>query len=150
MARQDEGAFRGPTRPVRRPLPAPVVSGGRFHIPLHGRQCRRHVRHSSPTQWADRPDPLRRIDLGALVWVEWRIVVGWIVGRRILRRRRLVGRRRGIGELVMPITENDRIAIEAAIREAEKRTCGQIVCVLARSSSDYSAIPIEWAAVLAL
>ena len=50
----------------------------------------------------------------------------------------------------MPITENDRIAIEAAIREAEKRTCGQIVCVLARSSSDYSAIPIEWAAVLAL
>ena len=50
----------------------------------------------------------------------------------------------------MPITENDRTVIAAAIREAETRTCGQIVCVLARSSSDYSAVPIEWAAVLAL
>jgi putative membrane protein len=50
----------------------------------------------------------------------------------------------------MPLTEHDRTAIAAAIREAEKRTCGQIVCVLARSSSDYSAVPIEWAAVLAL
>ena len=50
----------------------------------------------------------------------------------------------------MPLTEDDRTAIAAAIREAEKRTCGQIVCVLARSSSDYSAVPIEWAAVLAL
>jgi putative membrane protein len=50
----------------------------------------------------------------------------------------------------MPLTEDDRRAIVAAIREAEKRTCGQIVCVLAPSSSDYSAVPIEWAAVFAL
>jgi len=50
----------------------------------------------------------------------------------------------------MQLTEDDRRSIEAAIREAEKRTCGQIVCVLARSSSDYSAVPIEWAAALAL
>jgi len=50
----------------------------------------------------------------------------------------------------MPLTEDDRMAIAAAIREAEKRTCGQIVCVLARSSSDYSAVPIEWAAGIAL
>ena len=49
--------FRGPTGPVRCTLPDPVVSGGRFHIPLHGRQCWRHVGYSSPTQWADRPDP---------------------------------------------------------------------------------------------
>ena len=50
----------------------------------------------------------------------------------------------------MLITDDNRTAIAAAIREAEARTCGQIVCVLARSSSDYSAVPIEWAAVLAL
>jgi putative membrane protein len=50
----------------------------------------------------------------------------------------------------MLLTEDDRNAITAAIREAEDRTCGQIVCVLARSSSDYSAVPIQWAAVLAL
>jgi putative membrane protein len=50
----------------------------------------------------------------------------------------------------MLLTEDDRNAITAAIREAEQRTCGQIVCVLARSSSDYSAVPIQWAAVLAL
>jgi putative membrane protein len=50
----------------------------------------------------------------------------------------------------MLLTEDDRTAITAAIREAEKQTRGQIVCVLARSSSDYSAVPIEWAAVLAL
>ena len=50
----------------------------------------------------------------------------------------------------MPLTENDRTVITVAIRAAETQTCGQIVCVLARSSSDYSAVPIEWAAVLAL
>jgi putative membrane protein len=50
----------------------------------------------------------------------------------------------------MRLTEDDRRSIQAAIREAEKRTCGQIVCVLARSSSDYSAVPIEWASVLAM
>jgi putative membrane protein len=50
----------------------------------------------------------------------------------------------------MLLTEDDRRAITAAIRAAEQRTCGQIVCVLARSSSDYSAVPIQWAALLAL
>jgi putative membrane protein len=50
----------------------------------------------------------------------------------------------------MLLTEDDRKAITTAIREAEKRTRGQIVCVLARSSSDYSAVPIQWASVLAL
>ena len=50
----------------------------------------------------------------------------------------------------MLLTDTDREAISAAIREAEKQTCGQIVCVLARSSSDYSAVPIEWATLLAL
>jgi putative membrane protein len=50
----------------------------------------------------------------------------------------------------MLLSEDDRNAISTAIREAELRTRGQIVCVLARSSSDYSAVPIQWAAVLAL
>jgi putative membrane protein len=50
----------------------------------------------------------------------------------------------------MPLTEENRMAITAAIQKAEKRTCGQIICVLARSSSDYSAVPIEWAAGIAL
>jgi putative membrane protein len=50
----------------------------------------------------------------------------------------------------MSISVDDRNAIATAIREAEKRTCGQIVCVLARSSSDYSAVPVQWAAVVAL
>jgi putative membrane protein len=50
----------------------------------------------------------------------------------------------------MLLTDTDREMISAAIREAEKQTCGQIVCVLARSSSDYSAVPIAWATLLAL
>jgi len=50
----------------------------------------------------------------------------------------------------MELSDNDRAAISAAIRAAEAHTCGQIVCVLARSSSDYSAVPIQWAALLAL
>ena len=40
--------------------------------------------------------------------------------------------------------------MSAAIREAEKRTSGQIVCVLAHSSSGYAYVPILWASVLAL
>jgi putative membrane protein len=59
--------------------------------------------------------------------------------------------RRGVGEeLVMEFSKEDHEAVSAAIREAEKHTCGQIVCVLARSSSDFAYIPILWASVLAL
>jgi putative membrane protein len=50
----------------------------------------------------------------------------------------------------MLLTEDDRKAIMAAIRDAEQRTCGQIVCVLAHASSAYAYIPILWASVLAL
>jgi len=50
----------------------------------------------------------------------------------------------------MQFTQSDHEAVSAAIREAEKRTCGQIVCVLAHSSSGYTYIPILWASVLAL
>jgi putative membrane protein len=50
----------------------------------------------------------------------------------------------------MDFTKADHETIAAAIREAERKTSGQIVCVLARSSSDYAAFPILWASLLAL
>jgi putative membrane protein len=50
----------------------------------------------------------------------------------------------------MLFTKEDHEAVSAAIRDAEKKTSGQIVCVLARSSSGYGYIPILWASVLAL
>jgi putative membrane protein len=50
----------------------------------------------------------------------------------------------------MHLTPQDHEAISTAIREAEKRSCGQIVCVLARASSAYAYIPILWGSVLAL
>jgi putative membrane protein len=50
----------------------------------------------------------------------------------------------------MSITKDDHAAISAAIHAAEQKTCGQIVCVLARASSDYSYVPVFWAALVAL
>jgi putative membrane protein len=50
----------------------------------------------------------------------------------------------------MPISEEDRAAIAAAIRAAEQKTSGQIVCVLMRSASEYFYVPVLWAALLAL
>ncbi|MFY9893927.1 MAG: TPM domain-containing protein [Xanthobacteraceae bacterium] len=50
----------------------------------------------------------------------------------------------------MQLTQEDRAAIAAAIQEAEAHSSGQIVCVLAHSSSDYAHVPILWASVLAL
>jgi putative membrane protein len=50
----------------------------------------------------------------------------------------------------MNFTPEDYASVSAAIHKAEQRTCGQIVCVLAHSSSAYSYIPILWASVVAL
>jgi putative membrane protein len=50
----------------------------------------------------------------------------------------------------MQFTREDHDAISAAIRSAEARTCGQIICVVTRASSDYAHVPIMWASVLAL
>jgi putative membrane protein len=50
----------------------------------------------------------------------------------------------------MTISEQDRARISAAIRAAEAKTSGEIVCVLARTSSDATALPILLAAVAAL
>jgi putative membrane protein len=50
----------------------------------------------------------------------------------------------------MHFSKEDYDAITAAIREAENRTCGQIVCALAHASSAYAHIPILWSSLLAL
>jgi putative membrane protein len=51
---------------------------------------------------------------------------------------------------MMKVTPEDRTAITAAIHAAEQRTSGQLVCVLAHTSSDYAHVPILWASALAL
>jgi putative membrane protein len=50
----------------------------------------------------------------------------------------------------MPISKEDHDAIAAAIRDAEQRSSGQLVCVLAHGSSNYAHVPILWASTLAL
>jgi len=50
----------------------------------------------------------------------------------------------------MPISDEDRAAIAAAIRTAEQKTSGQIVCVLMRSASEYFYVPVLWAALFGL
>lgn len=48
------------------------------------------------------------------------------------------------------LSPSDLAAIEAAVREAEARTTGEIYCVVAEESSDYHATPLAWAAAVAL
>ena len=50
----------------------------------------------------------------------------------------------------MHVGKDSYEAVAAAIREAEKHTSGQIVCVLAQTSSEYAHIPILWASAVAL
>jgi putative membrane protein len=50
----------------------------------------------------------------------------------------------------MRFGKDDYEAVAAAIRDAEKKTSGQIVCVLAHASSGYAHIPILWATALTL
>lgn len=50
----------------------------------------------------------------------------------------------------MTISAQDRARISEAIRAVEARTTGEIVCVLARRSSDATALPILLAALVAL
>ncbi len=50
----------------------------------------------------------------------------------------------------MHISEPDRERISAAIRAAEAKTSGEIVCVLAQTSSDATGLPILLAALIAL
>jgi putative membrane protein len=50
----------------------------------------------------------------------------------------------------MEFTKAQHEAVAAAIREAEQKSSGQIVCVLARASSAYAHVPLLWASALAL
>ena len=50
----------------------------------------------------------------------------------------------------MHISEPDRARISAAIRAAEAKTSGEIVCVLAQTSSDSTGLPMLLAALVAL
>ncbi len=50
----------------------------------------------------------------------------------------------------MSIAKVDYVRVAEAIRAAEKTTGAEIVCVLARRSSDYSFVPVLWAAFVAL
>jgi putative membrane protein len=50
----------------------------------------------------------------------------------------------------MELSMEDRLRISAAIKAAEAKTAGEIVCVVARASSDYLTYPIAWAALAAL
>lgn len=50
----------------------------------------------------------------------------------------------------MRISAEDYKTIAAAIGAAERRTCGQLVCVLAHASSSYAHVPLLWASTLAL
>jgi putative membrane protein len=50
----------------------------------------------------------------------------------------------------MAISAEDRARISEAIRAAEQNTSGEIVCVLARSSSEYTAAPVLVGALCAL
>ena len=50
----------------------------------------------------------------------------------------------------MTMTAQDHARISAAIRAVEARTSGELVCVLARASSEYAAAPLLWAGLMAL
>ncbi len=50
----------------------------------------------------------------------------------------------------MTITAQDHIRISTAIKAAEAQSSGEIVCVLARASSEYAAAPLLFASLAAL
>ena len=50
----------------------------------------------------------------------------------------------------MLLSEQDHERIRAAVDEAEKRTSGEIVCVVARECGDYFEVPVVWAVAIAL
>jgi putative membrane protein len=50
----------------------------------------------------------------------------------------------------MLLSEADHERVRAAVDAAEARTCGEIVCVLARECSEYWEVPLAWAIGVAL
>ncbi len=121
----------------------------------HHRGLLAAVRHPSRLRRGARPRAWRRRHVGASAAAPLlqqppgrRLGRRW---RRVLRRRRIVWRRRFVGELVMKeLSPTDLAAIEAAVREAERRTTGEIYCVVAEESSNYGETPLAYAAGVAL
>ena len=111
----------------------------------------RHAARTRRLGWR-RPDLYPDgIGLGRRLVLGWRLVLGRRRRlRRLLRRRRLVGRRRRLGKLVMAITADDQPASPRRSAPPSRGTSGEIVCVLARSSSEYNAAPVLVGALLAL
>jgi putative membrane protein len=50
----------------------------------------------------------------------------------------------------MLLSQDDHERIQQAVREAEVKTRGEIVCVVADEASDYREVPLIWAAAIAL
>ncbi|PNG25918.1 TPM domain-containing protein [Methylocella silvestris] len=50
----------------------------------------------------------------------------------------------------MILSRDDQRRVNAAITAAERQTSGEIVCVLARASSDYLTYAVAWSALMAL
>lgn len=50
----------------------------------------------------------------------------------------------------MRLSENDNARIAGAVAEAERKTSGEVLCVIADKVSDYREVALAWAAVVAL
>src|SRR5271165_6313880 len=50
----------------------------------------------------------------------------------------------------MILSSEDQHRVNQAITDAERRTAGEIVCVVARASSDYLSYAVAWSALIAL
>ena len=48
------------------------------------------------------------------------------------------------------LNDQDALAVKTAVRAAEKRTRGELYCVIAEESSDYRETPFLWAGLTAL
>jgi putative membrane protein len=55
-----------------------------------------------------------------------------------------------MGQAGNGLTDSDRDRIAAAVADAETRTSGEIVCVVAQKVSAYPEVPLAWAAAVAL
>jgi hypothetical protein len=131
-------------RIVRQDAALDALGPWTFRVHLLSADAAQPTRQSSfvPARHADEFRPGRRISRRLR-----RRMVRW----RLFRRRRIVGRRRRLGELVMAhLSAEDRRRVGDAIKAAEATTAGEIVCVLARASSDYMSSATAWSALIAL
>jgi putative membrane protein len=55
-----------------------------------------------------------------------------------------------MGQMAKGLSDEDRDRIAAAVADAETRTSGEIVCVVAHKVSTYAEVPLAWAAAVSL